>query len=365
MDSYVLIDIFIGNEDNSQKTEHFLQKVTRYISKREGNVNNKKLLYVTCFILLVLGIAGTVWAQSASYNRPMPTMDYVPQELGTYDTEYTNYDEAGCRPCHGYSTAARHHGVPMGVKDHLCYPCHTLCTEGAPDCVNGITIHRTCLPSGGHSWNYVQFGNSKWHHNTDLSDPENCVVCHNPNLIGKITPVYDFETYPPSVVTPTPFSCENCHWGQDVKPGTTPPNGNTPGHPSTYAHYDEWGNYIGFYEYGRPISNNIDTHHMDFVGEVASECYKCHSQDPGNPSWDPYNHELIRYCEICHSIRTLHNPILPHVGIVAGTDGWLPVGFHANPGRPPVRGGGGLGPTPTNYSQWGSINYMPQVNPGF
>src|SRR4030065_2802121 len=112
MDSYVLIDIFIGNEDNSQETEHFLQKVTRYISKREGNVNNKKLLYVTCFILLVLGIAGTVWAQSASYNRPMPTMDYVPQELGIYDTMYNELTEQNCRECHGDSTA-RHHGVPM------------------------------------------------------------------------------------------------------------------------------------------------------------------------------------------------------------------------------------------------------------
>ena len=153
-------------------------------------MNSKKLLCIECLILLVLGIAGTVWAQGAAYNRPMPTMDYVPQELGTYDTMYNELTEQNCRECHGDSTA-RHHGVPMVVRDHLCNPCHTLCTEGAPDCENGITIHRSCLTSGCHSLNDVQFGNSKWHHNTDLSDPENCTACHNPNLIEEIGPFRD------------------------------------------------------------------------------------------------------------------------------------------------------------------------------
>src|SRR4030042_4827556 len=120
-----------------------------YTSKGRATVNSKKLLYVMCFtfILLLFGISGTVWAQWATYNRPNPLMDYTPQELGTYDTGYTNYDEAGCRPCHGYSTTDRHHGVPMVVNDHLCNPCHLSCTEGAPDCVNGITIHRHRLRS--------------------------------------------------------------------------------------------------------------------------------------------------------------------------------------------------------------------------
>src|SRR4030067_3337070 len=105
------------------------------------------------------------------------------------------YDEAGCRRCHGYSTAARHHGVPMVVRDHLCYPCHPTCTEGAPDCVNGITIHMNCLTSGCHSWNDVQFGNQKWHHNTDLTDPENCVAYHNHNLVEKISQSHTADDY--------------------------------------------------------------------------------------------------------------------------------------------------------------------------
>jgi hypothetical protein len=315
-------------------------------------VNSKKLVCITCLFSLVLGVAGILWAQMATYNRPNPLMDYVPQELGIYDTGYTNLDETDCQSCHGYSTADRHHGVPMAVNDHLCNPCHPSCTEGASDCENGITIHRNCLTSGCHSWNDVQYGNSKWHHNTDLSDPENCVVCHNPNLVEAIGPFRSFEEYPPSVVTATPFSCENCHWEQDVVAGAIPPDPNNPGHPSTYEHYDALGNPNGFLEYNKPILNNIDTHHMDFVGDVASECYKCHSMDPDDPNWDPTNPELIRYCEICHSVRTLLI-IQPHR---SETNGWAAIGFHA----------GGGGTVPDTYEKSGDLPYVPpMVNPGF
>src|SRR3989304_2336352 len=325
-------------------------KNIRNLQKGGATVNSKKLLCIACLIFIVLGISATLWAQSATYNRPNPTMDYVPQELGIYDTMYYEHAEHNCRKCHGNSTADRHHGVPQVVRDHICITCHPTCTSGVdPDCENNITIHRNCLTTDCHSWADVQFGNQKWHHNTDMADAENCIACHDPNLIEEITPFRSHEMYPPAVVTPTPFSGENSHWEQ---PASVTGNPNAPGHPSTYEHYDYWGNLVGFYEYGKPISNNIDTHHMDFVGEVASECYKCHSQDPGNPSWDPYNPELIRYCLICYSITTLHNQfaigphVLPH-------NGWLAVDFHANPGSPPARGGAGPGPAPTIYAKWG------------
>jgi hypothetical protein len=302
-------------------------------------VNSKKLLCVTCLILLVLGFAATLWAQSAVYNRPNPTMDYVPQELGLYDGMYADQTESTCRKCHGNSTVDRHHGLPMVVRDHLCLPCHPTCTIGDPNCPNGITIIRNCLTVGCHSASDVQFGNGAWHHNTDMANSENCIACHNQELIEEITPFRSHELYPPSVVSPTPFSCENCHWEQALVQGTHIPRpGDAPGHPSTYDHVDAWGNCIGFFEYGKPISNNIDTHHMNFVGNVSSECYKCHSQDPGNPSWDPYNPELMRFCEICHSIASLHN-IGPHV---SEHPGWDPTGFHA----------GGGGPNPTLYHTW-------------
>jgi hypothetical protein len=312
----------------------------------------KKLCFLGfCFlglIFLLFASVGTLHAQNADYNRPNPTMDYVPQEIGIYDTVYSELTEQDCRTCHGNSTADRHHGVPIVVNDHLCSPCHPTCTVGSPDCENGITIHRNCLTSGCHSWDDVQSGNKKWHHNTDMSDSDNCITCHDPNIIDKITPLHDLQTYPPTVVTPTPFSCENCHYNQSVSVGIGP---NHPGHPSTYQHYDQWGNLINFYEYNKPIYSNMDTHHMGFEGNVSNKCYKCHSLDPSNPSWDPDNPELIRYCEICHSIRTLH-AIGPHV---SEHDGWKPVGFHA----------GGGGPDPTIYAKWGSTPYAPQVKPGY
>jgi hypothetical protein len=334
-------------------------------------VNTKKLLYVLGLMFLFLAYGETLWAQNASYNRPNPTMDYVPQEIGIYDTMYDHQTANGCRKCHGNSLADRHHGLPIVVKDHKCLTCHPICTVGNPNCENGITIKRNCLAIGCHSPADVQFGNGAGHHNTDMAQSENCIACHDPNLIEEITPFRSHEMYPPTVITPTPFSCENCHYPQGLVAGTTPPDGDTPGHPSTYDHYDLWGNCVGFAEYGKPISGNMDTHHMDLIGSVATECYKCHSQDPDDPSWDPNNPELMRYCMICHSMRTLHS-IGPHV---SPHPGWLPVGFHANPGDPIVPGGGGPGPNPVDYATWDynpcgpnpnpPFPYAPQVTPGY
>jgi hypothetical protein len=213
-----------------------------------------------------------------------------------------------------------------------------------------------------------------WHHNTDMAAAENCTGCHNPNLVEEITDFRDHQMYPPTVVTPTPFSCENCHWEQDVVAGV---DCDDPGHPSTYDHVDMWGTLVGFYEYGKPIYGNFDTHHMAFKGDVASDCSKCHSQDPDNPDWNPYNPELMRYCEICHSVRTLHT-IDPHV---APHPGWFPVGFHANDNdfdgaidEDPVDSvdndsdgyvdedpPGTLGPDPFVYATWDAAGSPPGV----
>jgi len=282
-------------------------------------LKTKKLLTVPgIFVLLVLGTAGVLWALCpATYNRPNPSMDYVPQEIGIFDTVYWEHTEHNCRACHGNSTADRHHYTELVLKDRQCVVCHPPCTLGDPDCPNGITIKRDCRASECHA----DIDNG-WHHTTDMAAAENCIACHDPNLIEEITPFRDHEMYPPSVVTPTPFSCENCHWDQALSP-------DPPEHPSTEDHYDAWGNFIGDYVYPKPIYSNFDTHHMQFQGYVVGQCAKCHSQDPGNPDWNPYNPELMRYCEICHSIRTLHI-IGPHV---SATPGWEAVGFHV-PGDP-------------------------------
>jgi len=268
----------------------------------------KYLLFLcTAFVLATTGLA---LALCTDYYRPAPLMDYVSQEKGTYDISSGNLVEQDCRGCHGESTADRHHGTPMVVLEHQCLTCHPQCTIGTPDCENGATMHRNCLTSGCHDTN-----DNGGHHVIELTSTDVCTTCHNPNLVGELSPLMDFNTYPAQVdFLPTPFSCENCHWGQAITPkhylndGYSDPN--NPGHPSTYNHYDQWGNFIGFYEYPQPVNNNMYTHHMGF------ECVTCHLGDPNNLSCnDPI---LIRYCERCHSIASLHS-IDAHV---LGGNGW-------------------------------------------
>jgi hypothetical protein len=310
-------------------------------------VNSKKILCVSLTVVLLFALTSIVLASDSynPWNRPgvkpnpdtgimtePPVMDYVPQEIGIYDTLYSEHTEHNCRKCHGNSTADRHHYMPIVRRDQLCTPCHPPCTPGTQDCPNGIKIIRNCTTAGCHSWDDVgpkdETANppNGWHHNTDMAAAENCIACHDPNLIEEITPFRSHETYPPSVVSPTPFACENCHWEQALIPGDPCTTSGT-GHPSTFEHTDYWGNWVGFLAYGKPIYNNDDLHHMGWKGNVSADCYKCHSQDPSNPSWDPENPELMRYCEICHSVRTLHS-IQPHVSYHAG---WVAVGFHVPP----------------------------------
>jgi|GEM_PF-1607360 len=307
---------------------------------------SKLFLSFALAMLLIFGTLGVLWAINLNYNRPRPLMDYVPQEIGIYDTLYENLTESDCRSCHGSSLADRHHATPTVVNERKCIVCH----EVNPDLPSGVAIIRDCTTGGCHSqWDLDSNG---WHHNTDMSGSGNCVTCHDPSLIEPITPIRDFNMYPPSVVTPSPFSCENCHWEQVASITEDPQN---PGHPSTYNHVNDKGEFIGFYEYGKPIVGNYQTHHMGFLGNVASECYRCHSLNPQSPSWNPFEQQLIRYCEICHSIGTLHR-IGPHV---KNTNGWEAVGFHVAGNSDPAD------LDPIRYRTWDSPSYAPQVQPGF
>jgi hypothetical protein len=172
-----------------------------------------------------------------------------------------------------------------------------------------------------------------------MAAAENCTVCHDPNVVAEILPdVVSFAQYPPSVVTPTPFSCENCHWGQNVVDAQsgfdgTPATDYLAGHPSDFNHRNRWDQFVGYFEYEKEIVHNDYSHHMGEYGYVAGMCWKCHANDPNDPSYDPDDPELIRYCEICHDIRTLHAGIPEHVG-PPGTgggpavEGWEAAGFH-------------------------------------
>jgi len=296
--------------------------------------------------LTVTGPAGSnervkpdcIWVYGP-YTRAWPEMDYVPQEMGVFDSKYELLTEVQCRYCHGESLADRHHYTSIVLEQQTCSIDNGGCHEITPE-PPGVVFIRDCTTSGCHSSEDVP--TNGWHHDTDLSGSENCICCHNPNLVAEITPFSGFQEYPPSVVTPTPFSCDNCHWPQAVTlaaPGFDPdtnPNSDA-GHPSTYDHYEWWGDFAGYHEYGKPILGNFDTHHMGFKGNVAAACWKCHANDPNDPSWDPYDPELIRYCETCHDVATLHT-IFPHVGLEGignpvAVNGWEKTGFNV-PGSP-------------------------------
>jgi len=297
-------------------------------------VNTKKLLALAGVLVFLMGGAATAWALNAVYNRPNPLLDYVPQERGVYDGEYQDNNEASCRSCHGNSLADRHHLTEYVVRDRTCTPCHDIIPNPP-----GVVVYRNCVDDQGSlgCHNSASLLINGWHHDTDFSHSENCTACHDPNLIAQIDPARafsQFEQYPNSLVTPTPWSCENCHWEQAIVDPDGDPNTDTPtpGHPSSYDHYNIWGQGPDYFEYGKPVKLGFYTHHFGTLGNVWPQCGKCHGIDPNDQSYDPYNPELIRYCMLCHDIGTLHT-IPDHV---QGTNGWEATGFHVGGGDDPT-----------------------------
>ncbi len=406
-------------------------------------VNRKRFLILAMLAVFLCGAVGVAmatnqctddwWSSCQTYNRPEPrsngdpglggarTYDYVPQELGIYDTGYWELGETDCRGCHGDSLANRHHFSPMVIEYGQCTP---ICHDPDPNAPGGVTVTRDCTTAGCHNWINVT-GPNGWHHQTDMSQGNACVVCHDQNIIAEITAYRPTGLYPPSVITPTPFSCENCHFSQDVVTGTDSPpqfggtgpgpiaitfatqaancqiaaagtpgtwaigdevvivgvngmvelNNNqhtltavtagvgftlatnsssytaytsggtamrvkdnagnpTAGHPSDFNHLDPWGNNIGYFEYGKPIKLNPTNHMMQYMSNItAGACYKCHGMDPNQTGWVHTNPELIRYCEICHDMYSLHT-IYGHVGydtqghvVFPDGDGGAPAGY--------------------------------------
>jgi hypothetical protein len=305
-------------------------------------------LTVTAFLLFIA--VKFLWGFYANYNRFNPVMDYVPQEMGSYDTTYWDLTEGDCRSCgHGdddsNDTAGRHHATETALLNGGCEPCH-FHEDGPAPLGRGVVV-RDCTTSGCHSWDDVPANG--WHHDTD----EECVICHR-DVVDEIEPFRDLETDPPTALDPdlipNPFSCDNCHWEQDVSATGDP---DWPGHPSTYDHDDGQG----FHEYATPIRGSADTHHMGFKGPIAADCSRCHGKDPNKVSWDPYDKKLIRYCETCHSFKSLHVDIRPHM---EGTSGWEAVGFHVLENNNPTD------VDPVVYRTRSAVGpYIPEAVPGF
>jgi hypothetical protein len=63
-------------------------------------MRNRILVGLVLFVTLFFCSAAMLWAW-ADHNRPDPLMDYVPQEKGVYDTEYSELAVDHCRGCHG------------------------------------------------------------------------------------------------------------------------------------------------------------------------------------------------------------------------------------------------------------------------
>ena len=213
-------------------------------------MNGKKYLALTSVFILLLATAGTVLAEqsltlNSVYNRPNPLMDYVPQEYGIYDTHYEYLGEYDCRFCHGSSTADRHHYSDTVLIFGQCTPCHNVGTNG----VVILPARRDCTGYDDcHTWDNIKTitDTHGWHHQTNSSGSWDCVSCHDRNLVADVQDRFVGE-YPPSFITPTPYSCENCHWEQLLKTSQVGFDGTTgteqlAGHPSTFHHYDQWGN---------------------------------------------------------------------------------------------------------------------------
>jgi len=316
---------------------------------RFGKLIGPKAVILTAVLLAFM--VGTSWAA----HRPAPLMDYAPQETGIYDTYYDKLNETDCRGCHGSSLADRHHYTPHALQQD-CTFCHPV--GPAPD--YNVAKYRDCRYGGADVMCHLDFTNG-WHHNNPLADSDQCTACHNPAILGAWS--NEQTMYPPSVVSPTPFDCENCHWEQLVDTiGTIK-------HPSTDIGYDPWGEKVANFRttstwpvghpgagtpnfgsqagemalHGSPpnqdngywysatvlgdprpvgmekdILDNLGTHHMNMQGAVSAKCYDCHGNDPGSPSWDPNDPLLIRYCERCHSKASLHRI----AGHVDGSEIW-------------------------------------------
>jgi len=163
-----------------------------------------------CIFLLVVSLT-SVWAET---DRPSnPIVDYVPQNIGMYDTYFSEFQTVDCRWCHGDRNAvAQRHQLTASAFASCpdgCQLSSPSCLEAChPDPENPETITSECVTADCHPT-----GSGGRHHQIDLSGSRQCTACHRPDLLvetGSVKPPSYFPT--PYTKTPTPRSCENCHW---------------------------------------------------------------------------------------------------------------------------------------------------------
>ena len=268
------------------------------------------------FFIIVMAFftvtAGLV--QAVDYRPSAPVMDYVPQNIGIYDTYYQSFFAVDCRGCHGFSeeeprdgggyrhqfTASAFNPCPSG-QPLLTFPtCALACHSDLVYPENIITDCRQCHMDTG-------IAGGQPHHKTDLANSGQCTACHQPDLLTESRSILPPSYYPTAATnTPTPFSCENCHW----------PSGNFPHHPPNDWPYPIEANgpmTTGVLNAYNAITNPLGKHykpadgtHHQIDGLVYAKCDFCHANAPGHINYDPESPILIRYCENCHDVKTLH-----------------------------------------------------------
>ncbi|SNQ60491.1 IPT/TIG domain-containing protein [Candidatus Methanoperedens nitratireducens] len=207
----------------------------------------------------------TVTAQSSPAN----------QNMGVKDTLFADYTENMCRDCHTQGVTDYHH--LLDNNKYSCSNCHP---------VNGsqITIVRDCKTCHGNTFNNLDI--RRPHHETKNAQDRRCSFCH-----GSIVDDFDDEHYIPtydlSFTSPSPHykvinyttgnkfgGCEACHKRNDT--------------------------------YVPRIYYDNETHHMlgnlsGFNPQNSSKCEACHENN------GLYEFDSIRYCQKCHSVKSLHN----------------------------------------------------------
>lgn len=223
-----------------------------------------KVKYLMTGIMIIATIIGMV-----SAVVPPPPAN---QHIGTDDRTFTYITENTCRSCHTSGVPESHHLI----SDKSCSSCH-------PMNWGKMTMVRDCKQCHGTKFNGVSVRIP--HHETKNAQDRHCSFCHG-NVIDDFDDDLYIPTYDISFTTPsTTFKvisdagekfggCEACH---------------------------EKNSSLN-------IFSNNETHHS--LGSLSgfnpadnSRCAICHKDGSGNYN-DP---DSIRYCEKCHTVRTLHN----------------------------------------------------------
>ncbi len=212
------------------------------------------------------------------------------QFMGIIDTAFTDFTENMCRDCHTSGVSESHHLM----ADKSCSICHLM---------NGsqMTIVKNCKQC--HSTKFNGISVRIPHHETKNAQDRHCSFCHG-NIVDDYDDGHYIPTYDISFTTPSPKyktisetgekfgGCEACHENNSEQ----------------------------------NISSNNETHHSlgslsGFSPQDSSKCIICHKDGSGDDS----KPDSIRYCEKCHSVRSLHN-IQPDFINTSGTVGHGHVG---------------------------------------